>query len=296
MAVIDVVVVCWNDREKIQTALDSVFALAEGRDRGFARVIVSDNGSTDGSPAFIRERYDGRIDVIENDENLGFAAACNRAFAASDSPFIYLLNPDAALKEGALVEIVSFFDRHARCGIAGSRVYNLDGSIQESCGEFDTWIGAFLRSSAWGTWPVLRRFSNGARLRRNWNYDSERRVDVAIGAALGLRRKMLEEIGPFDERFFLYHEEVDLARRAADAGWETWYVPASKAVHEGMGSARGLYNVERRKQRSRRAYWLKHHGPFWYGTLVAALVGRYLLYGAIAATAIVGLVRGVRRR
>ena len=296
MAIVDVVVVCWNDREKIQTALDSVFALPEGRDRGFTRVLVSDNGSTDGSPAFIRERYNGRIEVLENGDNLGFAAACNRAFAAGDSPFIYLLNPDATLKDGALVEIVSFFDRHARCGIAGSRVYNLDGSIQESCGEFDTWLGAFLRSSAWGTWPVLRRFSNGARLRRNWNYESERRVDVAIGAALGLRRKMLDEVGTFDERFFLYHEEVDLARRAADAGWETWYVPSSKAVHEGMGSARGLYNVERRKQRSRRAYWLKHHGPFWYCTLVVALLGRYVLYGAIAATAILGLVRGMRRR
>jgi len=185
-------------------------------------------------------------------------------------------------------------EAHPRCGIAGSRIYNLDGSVQESCGEFDSWSGAFLRSSAWGEWPVLRRFANGAKLRA-WDYESERRVDLVIGAAMVIRRKLLAEIGPFDERFFLYHEEVDFAKRAAAAGWETWYVPSSAAVHEGMGSARGLYNVERRKQRSRRAYWLKHHGRVWYGSLVAALVARYFLYAAVVVAAGFALRRVLQR-
>jgi len=295
MAAIDVVVVCWNDREKIATALDSVFALTEVReDAGFANVIVSDNGSTDGSREFVAERYAGRATIIENGANLGFAAACNRAFAATTSPLVFLLNPDAALKAGALRIVVEFMHAHPRCGIAGSRIYNLDGSIQESCGEFDTWLGAFLRSSAWGEWPLLRRFANGAGL-RTWGHTSQRRVDIAIGAALAIRRALLDQIGPFDERFFLYHEEVDLAKRAAEAGWETWYVPASEAVHEGMGSARGQYSVEGRKQRSRRKYWLKHHGRGWYVALVAALAGRYVAY--LAATVVfVAAVRRIGRR
>jgi len=296
MAIVDVVVVCWNDKEKIAVALDSLFALPEVReDPGFARVVVSDNGSQDGSREFVRERYGGRAEVIENGANLGFAAACNRAFAATSSAYVYLLNPDAELRAGALAEIVAFMNAHPRCGIAGSRIYNTDGSIQESCGEFDTWTGAFLRSSAWGEIPLLRRYANGAALRA-WDYAGERRVDIAIGAALGLRRTMLAEIGPFDERFFLYHEEVDLAKRAALAGWETWYVPSSEAVHEGMGSARGQYNVETRKQRSRRAYWLKHHGPLWYASLVAALVGRYALYAAGLAALGLAARRGLRGR
>jgi GT2 family glycosyltransferase len=295
MAVIDVVVVCWNDKDKITIALDSVFALSEVRnDPQFARVVVSDNGSSDGSVEFLRERYGDRLAIVENAANLGFAAACNRAFAATDSPFVYLLNPDAEVRQGALVEIVAFLEAHPRCGIAGSRIYNLDGSVQESCGEFDSWSGAFLRSSAWGEWPVLRRFANGAKLRA-WDYESERRVDLVIGAAMVIRRKLLAEIGPFDERFFLYHEEVDFAKRAAAAGWETWYVPSSAAVHEGMGSARGLYNVERRKQRSRRAYWLKHHGRVWYGSLVAALVARYFLYAAVVVAAGFALRRVLQR-
>jgi GT2 family glycosyltransferase len=293
---LDVIVVCWNDREKIATALDSVFALSEVRaDPAFAEVIVSDNGSSDGSRDFIAERYGGRVQIIENGANLGFAAACNRAFAVSSSPYVFLLNPDAELKDGALAEAVRFLDAHPRCAIAGSRIYNYDGSIQQSVGEFDTWAGAFLRSSAWGEWPPLRRFANGAAL-RDFTYDEPRRVDLAIGAALAIRRAALDEIGPFDERFFLYHEEVDFAKRAAQAGWEAWFVPASEAVHEGMGSARGQYSVERRKQTSRRKYWIKHHGRAWYYGLVTALIARYVLLASLVAAAVLLARRLVRRR
>jgi GT2 family glycosyltransferase len=287
MSRVDVIVVCWNDKDKIATALDSVFALSEVcADPAFANVVVSDNGSADGSREFIAQRYGGRVQIVENGANLGFAAACNRAFAATSSEYVFLLNPDAELKDRALAEIVAFMDERPTCGIAGSRIYNYDGSVQESVGEFDTWAGAFLRSSAWGELPVLRKFANGARL-RNFDHDKPQHVDLAIGAALAIRRAVIDAIGPFDERFFLYHEEVDFAKRAADAGWETWYVPASEAVHEGMGSARGQYNVEKRKQTSRRKYWLKHHGRAWYYSLVGALVGRYALYAGLAVGAVV---------
>ncbi|MBC5799400.1 MAG: glycosyltransferase family 2 protein [Candidatus Eremiobacteraeota bacterium] len=293
---VDVIVVCWNDKDKIATALDSVFALSEVRaDPTFARVVVSDNGSSDGSREFLRERYAQRVTIVENGANLGFAAACNRAVAVTGAPYIFLLNPDAELRDGALAEMTAFLDAHPHCGIAGSRIYNLDGTIAESCGEFDTWSGAFLRSSAWGDWPPFRSRANGAALRA-WGHASQRRVDLAIGAALAIRRTLLDEIGSFDERFFLYHEEVDLAKRAAAAGWETWYVPASEAVHEGMGSARGRYSVEARKQRSRRAYWLKHHGAAWYGALVTVLIGRYVLYAGLLAATVAGARRAFRAR
>jgi GT2 family glycosyltransferase len=293
---IDVIVVCWNDKEKIATALDSVFALGEiAADPHFANVVVSDNGSSDGSREYIRERYGGRVAVIENNANLGFAAACNRAFAVTSAEYAFLLNPDAELKDGALKEIVAFMDAHPQCGIAGSRIFNYDGTVQESCGEFDTWAGAFLRSSAWGDLAPFRRFANGAKL-RGFPYAQPQRVDIAIGAALAIRRVLFAEIGVFDEQFFLYHEEVDFAKRAADAGWETWYVPASEAVHEGMGSAKGQYNVETRKQTSRRKYWIKHHGPVWYAALVAALIGRYALYLGAAVLAVVAARAFARKK
>lgn len=294
---IDVILVCWNDKEKIATALASVFALAEVKaDPGFATVVVSDNGSTDGSVDFIRRQYGDRVTVIENGANLGFGAGVNRAIARTSAQYVYLLNPDAELRDRALANIVAFLDAHPRCGIAGSRIYNLDGSIQPSCGEFDTWTGAFLRSSAWGELAPFRRFANGASL-RDFHYDREQCVDLVIGAALAIRRIVIDEIGAFDERFFLYHEEVDFAKRAAAAGWETWFVPSSEALHEGMGSAKGQYRLaEIRKQTSRRKYWIKHHGYAWYGALVAALVGRFVLYAVALGAAVFAVRRIIGRK
>jgi GT2 family glycosyltransferase len=284
MSSVDVILVNWNDAENLSAALDSVFALPEVQsDPSFATVVVSDNGSTDGSVAMLRGRYDGRVRIVENGENLGFAAGVNRALAQTRSPYVFLLNPDATVQPGALQELVAFMQAHPRCALAGPKIYEADGSVAESCGEFDTWVGAFLRSSAWGNLPILNQFANGASLRA-WGYSAQRRVDLVIGAALMLRRTVIEQIAGFDERFFMYHEEVDLAKRVAEAGYEAWFVPSAEATHAGQGSSGGR-GVEAYKQRSRRKYWVKHHGRLWYFSLSAALAGRYLLYGALAGGA-----------
>ncbi len=290
MATVDAIVVTWNDRDNAVKALDSVFALPEVNAKAdFANVVVSDNGSADDTVEALRARYGSRITVIENGKNLGFGAGCNRAIARTGAPFIFLLNPDALLHDGALQRIVQFMEANQRCALAGPKILNPDGSVGESCGEFDTWIGAFLRSSAWGDWPVFKKFANGAALRA-WDYNEPRRVDLVIGAALAVRRSVIEEIGAFDERYFMYHEEVDLAKRVAAAGYETWFVPSSEAVHVGQGSSRGR-SVEKLKQRSRRQYWIKHHGRLWYTALCAALVGRYALYAGTLGVTVLALRR-----
>ncbi len=282
MAAVDVILVTWNDRDNAVKALDSVFSLSEVQaDPQFANVVVSDNGSVDDTVNSLHARYGSRLTIIENGKNLGFGAGCNRAIARTTAPYIFLLNPDAVLRDGALAAIVNFMAAKERCAVAGPKIFEPGGDVAESCGEFDTWIGAFLRSSAWGDLRLLRRFANGAALRA-WDYNEPRKVDLVIGAAIALRRCVIEEIGTFDERYFMYHEEVDLAKRVAAAGYETWYCPASEAVHQGQGSSRGR-SVERHKQRSRRQYWIKHHGGLWYIALVAALIGRYVLYaGALS--------------
>ncbi|MBV9737569.1 MAG: glycosyltransferase family 2 protein [Candidatus Eremiobacteraeota bacterium] len=277
MSTVDVILVNWNDADNLIAALDSVFALPEIKaDPDFASVTVSDNGSTDDSLARVQQRYDSRVQIVENGRNLGFAAGVNRAVAQTHAPYLFLLNPDAMVQPGALRSLADFMERHPRCALAGPKIYEADGSIAESCGEFDTWLGAFLRSSAWGEWPWFRRFANAAELRR-WDYSNERRVDLLIGAAVMLRRSVFEALGGFDERFFMYHEEVDLAKRVNEAGYEAWFVPSAQATHSGQGSSGGR-GVEAYKQRSRRKYWVKHHGRLWYYSLSAALMGRYLLY------------------
>lgn len=292
MSSVDVIVVNWNDRDNLRAALDSVFALPEIKDDPqFAQVVVSDNGSSDGSVAFLKEVYGDCVHVIKNGENLGFGAGVNRAIAQTSSPYIFLLNPDATVAAGALSELVGFMEEHPHAAMAGPKIFEADGTVAESCGQFDTWIGAFLRSSAWGQLPFLRRFANGAAL-RSWDYNDPRKVDLVIGAAMLLRRSTLSKTGAFDERYFMYHEEVDLAKRISQAGFEAWFVPSARATHIGQGSSRGA-SVERMKQRSRRKYWLKHHGRFWYYSLVSALLARYVLYLALGASVIYAAIHFV---
>jgi len=161
-----------------------------------------------------------------------------------------------------------------------------DGSIAESCGEFDTWWQSFLRSSAWGELPWFRRQSNGYALRQ-WDYSTERDVDLVVGAAMFIRTDVFRQLGGFDERFFLYHEEIDFAHRLRDAGKRVVYLPQCVVTHlsEQGGSRKtwGRSGVLGWRQRSRRLYWIKRHGRLWYYSLSAALAGRYLLYVAIIA-------------
>ena len=284
---IDAILVNWNGRGQIETAIDSVLG-ADG-----VRVTVADNGSTDGSVEELRSRYGDAIDIIENGENLGFGAGANRAIAKTSAPFIFLLNPDAVAHPGCTEALAAFMHAHPDAAVAGPKIFERDGSIAQSCGEFDTWTGAFLRSSAWGDLPLFRPFANGASL-RDWDYQSERRVDLVIGAAMLIRRSALERTGAFDERFFMYHEEIDLQKRLHDAGFEIWFVPQAQATHTGMGSSGGT-NVEQWKRDSRRMYWVKHHGRAWYYALSAALVGRYVLYLGVLAAVGFGIKKALFR-
>ncbi len=177
-------------------------------------------------------------------------------------------------------------DAHPRCGIAGSRIYNYDGTIQESCGEFDTWTGAFLRSSAWGEWPMLRALRQrlrtarlALRQRTPGGYRHRRGAGDPAFAVRGDRRL---------RRAFL---SLPRRSRLRQARGRRRLGDVVRTVERGRARGHGqrARTVQRRDAQaaSRRKYWIKHHGRGWYGLLVAALTGRYLLYaGAAAAIAL----------
>jgi len=281
MPQVSVIVVSYNAAQELENCLRSLAALPElAADPGFAQIIVSDNGSRDDSVARAAAAYPAAV-VLENGANLGFAKACNAGARLAEASLLLFLNPDARAHPGLLRYAVQAFAEDPDVGMAGAKLLHEDGSIAESCGEFDTWWQAFLRSSAWGELPWFRSQSNGYRLRR-WGYHSERDVDVVVGAAMFVRASVFCELGGFDERFFLYHEEIDFARRVWRAGYRVRYLPQCVVTHRGEqgGSAKswGKSGVLGHRQRSRRLYWLKHHGRAWYYSLVAALIGRYVLY------------------
>lgn len=293
MARIAVIIVSYNAAEQLEGALRSLVALPEVRnDPEFAEVIVSDNGSKDDSVARARRAFPA-AQIIENGANLGFAKACNIGARHARSPLLFFFNPDARVHPDTLRNAVDYFEAHPDVAMAGAKLLNEDGTAAESCGEFDTWWQAFLRSSAWGDLPFFRGQSNGYKLRQ-WDYASERDVDLVVGAAMFIRAGVFAQEGGFDERFFLYHEEIDFAHRLREHGQRVVFLPQCVVTHAGeQGGSQatwGKSGVLGWRQRSRRLYWIKHHGRLWYWSLSAALVARYVLYLALVAAGYV-LVR-----
>ena len=199
------------------------------------RTVVVDNGSADGTVDVVRDRFPD-VHVIES-SNDGLAAGWNRGIAETASEHVLVLNADAWLVADALSKLVAAADRHPRAAAIGPKLLDPDGSLQRSVRGFPTaWRLAteylFLRKLA----PRSRAFN--AFYGAGFDHESERVVEWVMGACFLLRRSAYEEVGPFDERFFLFSEEVDWMRRAADRGWSVVFTPEACCVHV-SGAAHG---------------------------------------------------------
>jgi GT2 family glycosyltransferase len=197
--------------------------------------VVVDNGSGDGTVGLVRERFPA-VRVIES-ENRGLSAGWNTGIRATASEHVLLLNADAWLLDGALSALVAAADRHPRAAAIGPRLENTDGTLQRSVRGYPTaWRLAteylYLRKLA----PRSRALN--AFYGAGFDHAREREVEWLMGACLLVRRAVFDEVGPFDERYFLFSEEVDWMRRAADRGWSVVFTPDARCVHVG-GAAHG---------------------------------------------------------
>ncbi len=168
--------------------------------------------------------------VIENPRPLSYAANLNRGIAETTGELVLVNNPDAVPEPGAVAALFAFMDDHPRCGIAGPRLVDPDGSWQHSRRRFPTVTGTLVRRT-----PLRRVFPPLERQRAHYNLDERPaepvEADWMLGGSLLLRREMLEEIGGYDAGYRMYGEEIDLCYRAAKAGWERWYVPGAVVRH-----------------------------------------------------------------
>jgi GT2 family glycosyltransferase len=236
------------------------------------RAIVTDNASGDGSVEKIRAAIDMNgwsnwATVTPLEKNGGYAygnnAAIRPALVSPERPdYIYLLNPDTIAHPGAIQQLVQFMNEHPKAGIAGGRAENRDGTVRRSVFRFHS---------------VPGEFENGLRLNfvsqllERYMYappvpEVPSRADWVSGASMMIRREVFEQIGLLDEGYFMYFEETDFCFRAKRAGWEVWYVPASRIIHL-VGQASGVTGAQRAAKRrprywfdSRRRYFLHNHG------------------------------------
>jgi N-acetylglucosaminyl-diphospho-decaprenol L-rhamnosyltransferase len=221
---LSVVLVSWNTCDLLGKSIQSVRQYPPA---GPFEIWVVDNASNDGSAAMVRERFPW-VQLIENKENLGFAAANNQAIRTARGRYIALLNSDTELQPGALNALVGFMELHPRAGAAGARLLNADGSLQPSCQPMPT-----PERELWRLLFLDRLWPRATYRMHRWSADTPRRVEVIQGACLLLRREALDQVGLLDESYFMYAEEVDLCYRMDRAGWERWWVPQAQVVHLG---------------------------------------------------------------
>jgi GT2 family glycosyltransferase len=171
------------------------------------------------------------VRVLENEEALGFSANVNKGIEGTAGEYVVISNPDAVPERTCVAELVRFADANPRCGIAGPRMLNPDGTLQASRRSFPTIGGTIVRRT-----PLRMLFPPLRWQRRHYLLDAPTneplRVDTMLGAFLLMRRTMLEQIGGWDAGYKLYVEDIDLSYRAMKAGWERWWVPSAVVRHE----------------------------------------------------------------
>jgi GT2 family glycosyltransferase len=232
------VVVNWNGREFVLEAVESLLR----QDVSSLEVVVVDNASTDGSDACIEERFPSRVRLLRNDRNLGWGAANNAAIRASSAPYVILLNSDARAEPAFARELIAAAAADARVGMVAAKVLD-----HERPGVIDT-VGHRLYADG------LNR-GRGRLEEDRGQYDAEREALFPSGAAALYRRSMLEEIGLFDESFFLYGDDAELGLRARLAGWRCALAPRAIAYHRYSASA-GAYSSLKAFHVERNRVWL----------------------------------------
>jgi GT2 family glycosyltransferase len=271
---VSIVIVSFNTRDLLRECIGVVRREVGGI---VQETIVVDNASRDGSADMVRSQFP-EVQLIRSDTNLGFAGANNRAFAVARGKYIVLLNSDAFVEPNALPLSVMHMEANPAVGLGGARLIGRDGSWQPAARMFPSPLNDLLMLSGLAARYPRSRFLG--RADRTWaDPGKAAAVDWVPGAYSIIRKEVLDRVGYFDDRFFLYYEEVDLCRRIRTAGYEIWYWPDVVTVHLGGESSRKVAGLKMSssgsqltlwRMRSELLYYRKHHGVL--GTWSAMLL------------------------
>ena len=229
------------------------------------------------------------VSLIRNPENVGFARACNQGVAASSGEYVVFVNPDTLVEVGFFEALERFLDENPRAGVVSPRLVGADGDPQLTARKELTFVSGILGRTSLLTrlFPksrVVRRFFPAAQ-----ELSGPTRVDWVSGTCMAVRREILEEIGPLDERFFMYFEDADLCRRAREAGWLVYYLPQIEVFHHSGASSRNRARAIWDLHKSAFLYHRKHgpHGPLGLYSLLTlvGLAGRGLVRLAASSLA-----------
>jgi len=229
---IDIVIVNWNSGDLISECIESI-SCAVNDNFKLNRLVVVDNASADNSLEKIKIK-EFPVEVIKNTENLGFAKACNQGAKGSDADYLLMLNPDTRLFENSLSVPIKFMEKeeNENVGIVGIQILNDKNEISRNCARFPTPIGMICRSL--GIDKLFPKILPG-HFMTEWDHKDSRVVDQVMGSFFLIRRKLFDELKGYDERFFVYYEDLDLALRARKKEYLSYYLAGAQVYHKGGG-------------------------------------------------------------
>jgi len=258
---ITIVIVNWNTRDLLRDCLESIYKTV--RDITF-EIIVVDNASRDDSVAMLGKEFPD-VRIIENSENRGFAAANNQAFAVMKGLYALLLNTDTVLTENAVHELFAFMKNHDEAAMAGGQLLNRDESRQNSIANFPAILNLLANTS------LLEYLFPEKYPSKRYEHKNPIEVESVIGACTLIRKKAMDEVGMFDERYFFFFEETDWAFQMRAAGWKIYHVPSASIYHLQGQSIGGDVRSRIEFYRSRYKFFNKWKGHS-YNAVVSLVV------------------------
>lgn len=282
MPEISIIIVSFNTKNLLKKCLASIFKFLKGVN---FEVIVVDNASSDDSGQ-VAKSFDV-VRVIENKKNLGFGTANNQGARIAAGNWLFFFNSDAYLIDNSLLKLLDRLDKDQKIAVAGPLILNPNRSIQQSVGFFPHLPQVFYWMSFLDDLPGGEMFSP-YHVDHDRFYKKEQKVDWVTGAAMLVRRDVFEKISGFDEKIFLYGEDVDLCYRIKKVGFEVTFSPLAKIVHLGRGSHKGQNIGAIVGEYSGVLYFYKKYK----GTLAQILLKILLKVGAVLRILIFGVILG----
>lgn len=271
---LSIVTVNWKVKDLVFRSLESLYKYTSNIN---FEVFFVDNNSADGSVDLIREKFP-QAHVIANQKNLGFAKACNQGIEKSSGDFVLLLNPDTEFFDNALDKLISWMRSHPDVGIAGGKLLNSDHTLQQSVRHFPMFVSqALILLKLHHLLPNLKPLRYY--FAKDFDYTKEQVVDQIMGSFFCIRRDLIKQIGPLDERYFIWFEEVDYCKMAKDAGWRVVYTPEFSIIHHGGESFAQVFAFKKQRMfnDSLRKYIHKHHGFWpWFGIIMLSPISMIL--------------------
>ena len=269
---LSIALVNWNNRDYLRQCLESIEAanLPLSYD-----IVVSDNGSTDGSLEMLAERYPN-VKLVQNGRNIGIAGGNNQCIRNSSGRYIYILNNDTVINRDSVVAMVDFLDQHPEAGAVGGNLLNPDGSLQSSFCDFPTLWEEFQLVTHLGRWrnPHFPSY--------NGRWPTVREIDWMSSASMIVRRVAIEGIDLIDEDYFIYSDETDWEYRLWQAGWKIYYVPDVTTIHYGGASFKPGGKRYTLVYRGRMLFARKHYGLLYQilqrALFAAAAMARMLVW------------------